>query len=54
MDLDPAIFVIHLQNASKKQITKKVVLLITFSKIKSKKKSQNSTGNNQDFLTIFA
>jgi hypothetical protein len=59
MDPDPAIFVIDLQDANKKQIKKKSfsasfflkVHLHHFSKIKVKKKSQNS--RNQGFAYYF-
>jgi hypothetical protein len=59
-DPDPPIFVNELQEASKKLIKKKLsayyflkVHLHHFSKIKSKKKSQNSIGIKV-FLSIFA
>jgi hypothetical protein len=50
MDPDPAIFVMDLQDASKKLFEN--VHLHYFSKIKSQKESQNST--IQDFSIIFA
>jgi hypothetical protein len=57
---DPVIFVIDLQDASKKLIFNTIfsayyflkIHLHHFSKIKSQKMSQNS--KNQGFLTIFA
>ncbi len=60
LDPDPAIFVIDLQDASKKLIFNTIfsayyflkVHLHHFSKIKSKKEPQNS--RNQGFLIIFA
>jgi hypothetical protein len=60
-DPDPAIFVIDLQDASKKIIFNTIfsasyflkVHLHNFSKIKSKKESQNSRTQGV-FLTIFA
>jgi hypothetical protein len=59
-DPDPAIFVIDLQDASKKLIFNTIfsayyflkLHLHHFSKIKSQKESQDS--RNQGFLTIFA
>jgi hypothetical protein len=61
MDPDPAIFIIDLQDASKKQIFKIIfsayyflkVLLHHFSKVKSQKRS-NKTVEIKGFLTIFA
>ncbi len=60
LDPDPAIFVIDLQDANKKLISKKVFCLLLFegnfnhfSKIKSQKDSQNRR-NQGVFLTIFA
>jgi hypothetical protein len=61
-DPDPAIFVIDIQDANKKQIFKKSfstfyflkVHLHHFSKIKSHEEITKQHGRNQDFLTIFA
>jgi hypothetical protein len=60
MDPDPAIFVIDLQDANKKLIKKKVVLLITFRRYiyiiftdKKSKRSHKAVGIKV-CLTIFA
>jgi hypothetical protein len=61
-DPDPAIFVIDLQDASKKLISNTIfsayyflkVHLHHFSKIKSQKESQNTVEGIKVFLIIFA
>jgi hypothetical protein len=55
-DSDPAIFVIDLQDANRKQIFLKVFLLITFTSFFIDKKSQTSHKAVviKVFLTIFA